>query len=107
MKREEFKEWLLEMNLSTKTANSRLSNCATIEHYYGNLETHFKKDKCRAIIEELEYSADDEREKRSPRHKIPIEGNVRTGSSTLRQAIRRYVEFCEFEVAMSNLLKVV
>jgi hypothetical protein len=41
----------------------------------------------------LTYTADDERHNRQANHKIPINGNIRNGTATLKQAVRLYVEF--------------
>jgi hypothetical protein len=94
MKIAEFKEWLQMMYPeSNTTVNNRLSNCKNIEKYYGNLDYNFDTDKCQKIISELTYSINDERNEIKQLHNIPIDGNIRTGSATLKQAIKLYVEF--------------
>ncbi|OAV74855.1 hypothetical protein Barb7_01587 [Bacteroidales bacterium Barb7] len=90
--KEGFREWL-EKKFSKKVAGSRFTNCKRVEKFYGNLEVYFQKDKCSSIIEELTYTTEDERKNRKQRHKIPIDGNIRTGSATLKRATRLYVEF--------------
>jgi len=98
MRKDEFKEWLqIKFPDTITTVNNRISNCKNVEKYYGDLDTHFTKNKCSSIIEELNYSTDDERKKTPQRHKIPIAGNIRTGSATLKLAVKLYVEFREYQ----------
>lgn len=94
MKQEEFKKWLEDKYVDTpSTVANRVSNCKNVEKYYGDLESAYKKEKCNSIIEELQYSVEDERENNPQRHLIPINGNIRTGSATLKQAVNLYVDF--------------
>jgi hypothetical protein len=92
MLEKEFYDWLLK-KYNTATANARKANCLNISKYEGDLDQHFEKDTCRSLIEKLSYSTDDEKHNRPAKHKIPISGNVRAGSSTLKQAVNLYVEF--------------
>jgi len=94
MRTNEFKRWLIEIkSYKIKVVQSRTSNCHTVEKHYGDLDTHFKKDKGRELLELLTYSTDDEREKRPTKHIINIDGNLRTGSATLKQAVNLYMKF--------------
>jgi len=88
----QFYDWLLK-KYNPATANARKANCLNVSKYEGDLDQHFEKDACRSLIEKLSYSTDDEKHNRPAKHKIPICGNVRAGSSTLKQAINLYVEF--------------
>ncbi|GHV10332.1 hypothetical protein FACS1894162_3860 [Bacteroidia bacterium] len=91
----EFKEWLEKYRYpdSKPTVGSRIANCKNVEKNYGDLGTHFDKDKCGRIVSELTYSKADEREKRKPNHPIHIDGNIYNGSATLKQAVGLYVQF--------------
>lgn len=94
MKIEEFKKWMKEFcDFNDTTINNRISNCKKIESSYGDLEDIFRKDKCLQIINDLSYTTKDERENLPPKHIIPINGNVRNGSATLKRAVNLYVEF--------------
>lgn len=97
MRLEEFKEWLQDKYIGVPTTvNNRISNCKLVEKYYTDLDLHFTTDKCKSIIEDLSYSTENERQNLPPKHLIPIDGNIRNGSATLKQAVKLYVEFCEF-----------
>lgn len=93
MDTKEFKDWLINNNYKQNVVQSRLSNCNTVEKEYGNLDNHFKKDKGRELLELLSYSTDDERENRPTKHSIKIDGNLRTGSATLKLAVNLYMKF--------------
>ena len=94
---QDFKTWLVEeYGLQESSAISRVANISTIEKYYGeDIDTIIKNRGVHGLLNELSYSTDDERNNRPQKHKVPIHGNVRTGSATLKQAVNRYVEFYE------------
>jgi hypothetical protein len=93
MLEDQFFTWLLKKYDNKGTANSRKTNCLTVCRYEGDLDVHYAKDLCRTIIEKLSYSTDDQNHNRPPKHKIPINGIIRTGTATLKQAVKLYVEF--------------
>lgn len=91
----QFKTWLIdEYGLQESGANSRVANISTIEKYYGDIDALIKNGSIQNLLTDLSYTTDDERHNREARHNIPIKGNIRTGSATLKQAVNRYVEFC-------------
>lgn len=99
----EFKKWLVEdYGLQESAATSRMSNISTIERYYGDIEDLIKSDKISDLLRDLSYSTDDERNERKAAHRIPINGNLRTGSATLKQALSRYIEFYEQTAGISH-----
>ncbi len=94
MNLEEFKIWLDEENGSDfRTIQSRISNCRTVENYEGDLDEHYLKDNGLSLLERLSYSTEDQRNDLPAKHKIPINGNVRTGSATLKQAVKLYMTY--------------
>jgi len=94
MLEDKFYIWLLnKYDNQESVAKARKTNCLTVCKYEGDLDIHFEKDLCRTIIEKLSYSTEDEKHKRPPRHKIPINGNIRNGTATLKQAVKLYVDF--------------
>lgn len=96
MQTEEFKNWLIEKNYAQETVENRISNCRKVEKYYEDLDKHFDVDKCQKILNELNYTVEDERENNPPAHPIFINGNIREGSATLKQAVKLYAEFRSF-----------
>lgn len=98
MKTLEFKSWLTDQGYKPAVANSRAGNCETVCSYEGDLDALFEKDMCADLLSRLAYSTDDERAGRPANHKIPINGNIRTGSATLKQAVNLYVKFLNNEI---------
>lgn len=92
MKEFEFRNWL-NIKYQRSTATSRLVNCKNVETYEGDLDKHFDFDKGQSLINRLTYSTNDQRNNLPAKHKIPINGNIRTGSSTLKQAFKLYMDF--------------
>lgn len=93
MDAENFKKWL-EFNGKPKvTIQNRISNCRNVENYEGDLDDHFKKDYGLSLLAKLSYSAEDERNNAPSTHNIPIQGNIRNGSATLKQATNLYMAF--------------
>jgi len=95
MKINEFKDWLNEKYQdSPTTVANRISNCKNIEKYYGDLDIFCYSDEYNSILESFKYSTEDERNNVMARHLVPINGNVRTGTATLKQALGLYKQFC-------------
>ena len=89
-----FKNWLIEeKKLDRTTANSRAGNISTIEKYYGDIDDIIRRGNVLELLKDLSYSAEDERNGQSQTHRIPINGNIREGSATLKQALKRYIEY--------------
>lgn len=80
-------------SLDIRTISSRLSNCRTVERYEGDLDLQFDQDHLRSLLERLTYSKEDARQSRPARHRIPINGDVRNGTATLRSAVSLYKQF--------------
>ena len=90
----DFQQYLRDVRrLSERSMGSRLSNRRRVERYEGDLDEHFESDQCQNLLWQLTYSTDDQDRNRTPKHRIPIDGDVRTGSATLKQAVALYVQF--------------
>ena len=88
-----FKKWLELNGKPQNTIQNRVSNCRNVENYEGDLDQHFIKDYGLSLLEKLSYSTSDERNNSPAKHKIPIDGNMRNGSATLKQAVNLYMSF--------------
>ena len=69
--------------LQESTVKSRISNCKTVERYEGDLDQHYDRDRCGDLLQRLTYSTTNHDTYNPPDHKIPIDGDVANGSSTL------------------------
>lgn len=93
-----FEKWLLEVReIKLRAVQSRISNCRKVELTYLDLDKHFLKDEGQYLIELLTYLTEDQRNKLPAKHSIKIDGDIRTGSATLKQAVNLYMKFCKFE----------
>lgn len=96
MRTEQFENWLLDVRgLAENSAKARLSNARTLERYEGDLDVHFDEDRMGGLLARLAYSAEDERRGAQQLHQVPIRGNVRNGTATLKSAANLYREFRE------------
>jgi hypothetical protein len=93
MDAEKFKKWMEFNGKPLNTIQNRISNCRNVENYEGDLDQHFIKDYGLSLLEKLSYSTADERNNSPAKHKIPIDGNKRNGSATLKQAVNLYMSF--------------
>ena len=93
MDAEKFKNWLEFNGKPLNTIQNRISNCRNVENYEGDLDQHYIKDCGLSLLEKLSYSTSDERNNSHSKHRIPIDGNMRNGSATLKQAVGLYMSF--------------
>ena len=89
-----YQKWLLSSKgLKHATCLSRISNCAKVERYEGDLDKHYEQDRLTGLLARLTYSIDDERHDAAPRHSVPIKGNLRRTTATLKSAVTLYRDF--------------
>lgn len=93
MDSEKFRNWLELETLEKKTIQNRISNCRNVEKYEGDLDNHFIKDKGLSLLTKLSYSTKNRLNNDQPKHNVPIKGDLRTGSSTLKQSVKLYLRY--------------
>ena len=94
MREYEFRKWLIDAKeYGHSTADSRVSNVLRVCRYETDLDILYERDKCRDLLEKLTYSELDRIWKKSPKHNIPITGDIYNGTATLKQAVKLYIEF--------------
>lgn len=101
MRVEQFEAWLNHhyigargQSLAATAIRSRVSNCRSIDSYEGDLDEHFEADGMVELNARLTYCTADQRVALAPRHAIPIDGDIRTGTATLKSAMTLYRMFC-------------
>lgn len=98
MNKESFRKYLkIAKGYPESTISNRIANCGNIERYYGDLDIIYQENQFAALLEELVYTTDDERNNAPALHKISIDGNLRNGTSTLKSALKLYKEFKDNE----------
>lgn len=90
-----FRKWLQCQGYNAGTTNSRVSNCVRVCEFEGDIDVLYTKDKCKELLFRLTYTTEDERQGRQPRHSVPINGNIRNGTATLKQAAGLYIRYLE------------
>ena len=89
-----FEAWLDTVRgLNARTIRIRISNCKRVEQFEGDLDSLFDNDRLASLVERLTYSTEDATYRRRPKHKVPINGDVRTGTATLKTAVTLYRDF--------------
>jgi hypothetical protein len=93
MQKEKFFQWLIDNKYNVSTSKTRIANCLRVSEHEGDLDEHFEKDKCKEVIDNLTYTISDKRLNKSPKHTIPISGDIYKGTATLKQAVHLYIKF--------------
>jgi hypothetical protein len=89
----DYRSWLEEQKYSAGTVSAQLHRVGRVEDCYGNLDDHFRDGTLQAVIDDLNYSTEDERRDRPNPSKIPFEGNVRNNLQSYKNAVVRYRKF--------------
>ena len=88
-----YKNWLEQQGYATGTVQTQMHRAGRVEECYGNLDEHYDSDQLRRVIDELNYSTDDERKNKPNPSKIPFNGNTRNNLASYRNAVERYCKF--------------
>lgn len=102
MQREEFKNWLVNdykngEGMSEGSADNRISNAQKVENIFGDFDELYDQNRLEDILDLLKYSVDDEKSCKELPKGLQIDGNKYDGMATLRQAVKRYLEFKNFK----------
>lgn len=93
MKEQQFEKWLKDYGFNPHVVSSRLSNVKRIEEYYSNLDQRINENTINSVLELLTYGAKAEKAGLPAAHCIPINGNIRNGTATLKSALNLYCQF--------------
>ncbi len=94
MKKQEFIDWMINVRgLNRSGAHARLNNCLRLCEYEGDLDMEYNQDRCRNLLERLTYGVEDQRNNNAVQHNVPIKGDIRNGTATLKSAARLYIDF--------------
>lgn len=85
--------WLSEQKYTENVQRSRISELKKVEASYGDLDKHFQNGTLKNILSELEYSKHDERINKPNPSKIIINGNIRNGLQSYKNALALYQKF--------------
>lgn len=88
-----YKIWLEQQGYVSATVQAQMHRAGRVEECYGNLDEHYDRDQLRSVVDQLRYSAADEREGKPNPSKIPFTGNTRNNLASYRNAVERYCKF--------------
>ena len=103
MKHNEFENWLNEIyttqnggRLQKRPRSDAMSRCKRVERYEGDLDDHYHQYGMKGLLLRLNYTRGDQEAGINPQHSIPIQGNMYNGTSSLKNAVNLYRQFCEY-----------
>lgn len=97
MKETNFFKWLIDKGQKDSSAQSIISRVKRIEAVYPDLYSRIADESIVNLLNVFTYTKADEAKSREPLHKIEIEGNLYTGTQSLRTALAQYIEFMQSE----------
>lgn len=91
--RETYRAWLQANEYQAPTINAQLHRVGKVEQFYGDLDDLVSGGGYEALIAELTYSTADERAGRTNPSRIPVDGNIRNGLQSYKNAVALYRRF--------------
>ncbi len=88
-----YKVWLEQRGYVSATVQAQMHRAGRVEKHYGDLDEHYDRDQLRGVVDQLRYSAADERKGEPNPSKIPFTGNTRNNLASYRDAVERYCKF--------------
>lgn len=108
-----FEQWLISMGISS--FGNYISRLKNVEEAEGDLDDHYDKDKCAALIQKFTYTREDIANRIPPRHSIPIKSrsvsksiyeSYYEGTNDYKNRIVKYVEFRDYQSVSENNLSI-
>jgi len=93
----DFQLWLQQQNLDSASVTQQLNRAGRVEKHYGNLDRHYTRDRLQSVIDDLQYTPEDEKKRRPNPSKINFDGNIRNNLSLFRYAMEQYRRFKDSE----------
>ena len=87
-----YRTWLEQRDLAPSSVKTYIGDAQRVEEYYRDLDKLYAEDHLAAVLQELRYSADDERRNAPNPSKIPT---APKNLSSYRAAVNRYREYRE------------
>ena len=95
--REAFREWLNQQSFSQNTKSTQWSQVNRIAKTYGDLDAAYDADRFASIRATLEYSKEDQRQRRPNPSKFEIAGDIYSNLASYRASLTYYARFREHE----------
>ncbi len=88
-----YQNWLEQQGYVSGTVQAQMHRAGRVEECYGDIDEHYNRDQLRSVIDELKYSADDERRNKPNPSMIPFNGNTRKNLASYKHATELYCKF--------------
>jgi hypothetical protein len=97
----DFQLWLQHQNLDSAAVTQQVNRAARVEKQYGNLDRQYTRDRLQSVLDDLQYTPEDEKKRRPNPSKMNFEGNIRNNLSLFRYAVEQYRRFKESEAEIA------
>ena len=97
-----YRNWLEHQPYSPGTVQAQVHRAGRVEKHYGDLDEHYDRDGLQSVIDELKYTAEDERRNLPNPSKISFSGDIRSNLASYRNAAERYCRFRREETEHST-----
>lgn len=91
--RPDYRDWLVSQEYADNTIVAQTHRVQKVEQAYGDLAKAIGEGRFDAIIQDLEYSTQDEKMGKSNPSKISFEGNIRKNLQSYKNAAQLYRKF--------------
>ncbi len=103
--RQDYPNWLVEQKYAENTQAAQLHRVKKVEESYGDLDDRFKNGTYQDVINDLQYSASDEKRDRPNPSRIKFDGNIRNNLQSYKNAVVRYQKFLNEKDFQNPLFK--
>ena len=97
-----YRAWLESRGLAKSSIDTYVSDAKRVERHYGDLDDLYSMDRLAGVLQELRYSANDERSNAPNPSKIPINANPSKGLASYRSTVTRYREYREADMSFDD-----
>lgn len=100
-----YRDWLVSEGYAENTCVAQIHRVQKVEEHYGSLDEASDHGTLNDIVTALSYSSADQRSGKENPSKIPINGNLRNGLQSYKNAVQRYARFLRENEPDSSLTK--
>ncbi|MEO1108538.1 MAG: endonuclease NucS domain-containing protein [Pseudomonadota bacterium] len=99
----QYLDWLVAEGYAENTCTAQIYRVQKVEEHYGSLDEASDLGKLQDVLASLSYSTSEERSGKENPSRIPINGNLRNGLQSYKNAVQRYARFLREDEPRSGL----
>jgi ATP-dependent exoDNAse (exonuclease V) beta subunit len=88
-----YHDWLVSEGYAENTCAAQIHRVQKVEEHYGSLDDALDTGTLQDVVSSLNYSTADERSGQKNPSRIPINGNLRNGLQSYKNAVQRYARY--------------